>query len=283
MSIPAEATGPEAITPTTAQPLPDGPPRLIAYRIHKYPSLPIVPAGAPRKWMDETGNRFAYRCLPLLIANQNGWFILNVHKVRVIWTGGAGEDAVKIICRGGPAETPCPAVSHFGHGVLTWNLNYLFRTPPGYNLWARGPANWPKDGIVPLEGVIETDWSVATFTMNWKLTTPGHAVEFEPGEPICMITPIKRGEAEQFHPMVRDLDSVPQLEQQFKAWAKSRDTFNSDLRDAASRAAQEQWQKEYLQGYGPGIKAPQHQTKLSIRAFELPPPPPTPPPPTTAS
>ena len=38
-----------------------------------------------------------------------------------------------------------------------------------------------------------------------------------------------------------------------------------------SEAQQEQWQKEYLQGYGPNnIKAPRHQTKLVVKEFELP-------------
>lgn len=254
------------------------PPTLIAYRIHKYPSLPIVPATSQRHWMDQTGERFAYRCLPLLIANQNGWFILNVHKIRAVWTGGPREDGVKIICKGGPRDTPCPAVSHFGHGVLTWNLNYLFRTPPGYNLWARGPSNLPKDGIVALEGIIETDWSVATFTMNWKLTVPNQPVDFEPGEPICMITPVKRGEVEGFHPQVRDLATEPELQQAFEAWARSRDQFNADLASPNSEASKEQWQKDYLQGQGPGgLKAPEHQTRLTLREFELPQPP-TPPP-----
>src|SRR3712207_8402233 len=37
-----------------------------------------------------------------------------------------------------------PARSHFGSGILTWNLPFLFRTPPGYNLHVRGPANWDR-------------------------------------------------------------------------------------------------------------------------------------------
>jgi hypothetical protein len=248
-------------------------PQLIAYRIHKYPSLPIVPASSQRRWMDQTRERFAYRCLPLLIANQNGWFILNVHKIRVVWTGGDSMESLKIICRAGPPQTPCPAASHFGHGVLTWNLNYLFRTSPGYNLWARGPSNHPKDGITALEGIIETDWSVATFTMNWKVTTPNHPIDFEPGEPICMITPVKRGETETFQPMVRDLDTEPEVAQKFQAWARSRDQFNADLRRADSQAVQQQWQKDYVQGHGPGVTAREHQTKLSVRGFQLPAPP----------
>src|SRR5438067_1840025 len=122
-------------------------PILTAYRVHPYPSMPIVPAPSLRKWMDQTADRFAYRCLPLLIANQSGWFIINTHRIRVIWNGGESETALSVICKSGPKNIPCPAVSHFGHGVLTWNLNYLFRTAKGYNLWARGTANIPKDGI----------------------------------------------------------------------------------------------------------------------------------------
>ena len=49
--------------------------------------------------------------------------------------------------------------SHFGDGILTWHLPILFRTPPGYNLLVRGPANYPKDAVSPLEGIVETDWA----------------------------------------------------------------------------------------------------------------------------
>lgn len=53
-------------------------------------------------------------------------------------------------------------VSHFGAGVVTFTVPYLFRTPPSYNLHVRGPTNMPKDGIYPLEGIVETDWSQAS-------------------------------------------------------------------------------------------------------------------------
>jgi len=46
------------------------------------------------------------------------------------------------------------AFSHFGFGVLTFDLGCLFRTEPGYNLFVTGPLNRPKDGIAPLAAVI---------------------------------------------------------------------------------------------------------------------------------
>ena len=50
------------------------------------------------------------------------------------------------------ADGALPMSSHFGYGILTWTLPYLFRTPPDWNLLARGPSNLPKDGIQALEG-----------------------------------------------------------------------------------------------------------------------------------
>src|SRR5205807_231232 len=90
--------------------------------------------------------------------------------------------------------------SHFGAGVVTFTIPYLFRTPKGVNLWVKGPTNYFKDGAAPLEGVVETDWAVSSFTMNWKLTRPGLPVRFARGEPICMIVPVPRGLAEELDP-----------------------------------------------------------------------------------
>ena len=48
--------------------------KLIAYRIHATEQK-IVAGRSRRPWMDETHFRYAYRCLPLTIANAMGWEI----------------------------------------------------------------------------------------------------------------------------------------------------------------------------------------------------------------
>jgi Family of unknown function (DUF6065) len=48
--------------------------KLIAYMIDGH-RMDIRPAPIEREWMDNTGERFAYRCLPLNIANAHGWEI----------------------------------------------------------------------------------------------------------------------------------------------------------------------------------------------------------------
>jgi hypothetical protein len=164
-------------------------PSLIAYYTGVRPRWDIVPAGRWRDWMHATDARFANRCLPLLMANESGWWLLNSHGFTATWDGSKSPAGLEVRYDEEISAQRAPAESNFGYGIVTWRVPYLFRTDPGWNLLARGPANLPKHGASALEGLIETDWSVATFTMNWKLTEPGTAVRFDAGEPICQIAP----------------------------------------------------------------------------------------------
>jgi hypothetical protein len=247
-------------------------PKLVAYHPSTPPTMPLVPASRWRDWINAMEDRWANRCLPLIIANEAGWVLVNEHAFTAVWTGDPTAAAVTIEFDE-DLPTPHPVQSHFGYGIVTWAVPYLFRTPPGYNLLARGPANWPKDGIAPLEGLVETDWSVATFTMNWKLTRIGQPVRFEAGEPFCMVVPQRRGELESFRPLIRELAADPDTQGGTKAWVESR--HDVQVRKFLSEYAREYddeksaWQRHYFQGTAPdGRVAPQHQTRLKLDEFE---------------
>ena len=126
--------------------------RLICYPTSGDPPK-IVAAPVERGWMDRTDQGFAH-----------GWLLLNTIPFVAQWNGAPEVGAVELYTHA--ADTPLLASSHFGHGVLTFNVNALFRTEPGYDLMVTGPLNQPKDGIQPLTGVVETDWAPFTFTMN---------------------------------------------------------------------------------------------------------------------
>lgn len=227
--------------------------------------MTLVPAPSRRQWMDQTPDRFANRCLPLLLANQAGWNVELTEPVEAEWTGDDGLNEVKIF---GTDRVKSNVASHFGFGILTFKMPYLFRTEPGYNLLARGPANVFKDGISPLEGLVEADWSVAPFTMSYKITRPRHRIRFDAGEPICFLVPSKRHELEAFDPELFELDDDPALSKEYRQWRESRGQFIDDLSNAREEAVRAGWQRDYFLGKGPGDRvAPEHQTKLPLRPF----------------
>lgn len=259
----------EARRARASSPRPPPTMRLTAFRVAA-DAMPIRPAAATREWMEQTGERFAYRCLPLVIANTHGWEILCPASIEVYWRGGTGLDDLKVVPlddHAGPA--PAFATSHFGSGVLTLHTGYLFRTDPGYNLYVTGPVNRPKDGAVPLTGIVETDWLPQPFTMNWLFTAPGGPLVFEKGEPMCHIFPVPRDLVEQVEPEIRDLASEPELHARYQQWAASRAQFNRDLRVPGSEAQAEKWQRHYLRGRHPdGTPGTEdHRTRLKVREF----------------
>jgi Family of unknown function (DUF6065) len=241
--------------------------RLICYPTGDFRPI-ITPAPVGRDWMDATYDSFAYRCLPLNIANAHGWMLLNPTPFIAEWDGG---DAVESVVIEQPPDLPGPmfGYSHFGAGVLTFRVPGLFRTEPGYDLWVGGPANLPKDAIQPLTAIIETDWLPFTFSMNWRFTRPKARVAFDAGEPFCMIYPIQRGVVETVEPEFRALAAEPELEAAFRQWQQSRSDFRAELRRDGSTAQAQRWQKHYLRGTThDGTKAPSnHRTKVKLRGF----------------
>lgn len=237
--------------------------RLTCYQIHDYAPR-MVAASADRVWMDKTDRRYAYRCLPLSIANAMGWDLLSPTRVTAEWNGGVELPDITVTVDD-PAWEGKFASSHFGHGILTFHTGYLFRTEPGIGIWARGTPNMPKDGIAPLDGIIETDWLTFTFTMNWHFTRPGRIV-FEKDEPFCFLSPMAYRALEEVRPEIVPLAADPELQAQYEAWRHARLDFNARLASNEPEAARQGWQKFYVRGDVPSGVPPSehHMSKVKL-------------------
>ncbi len=233
---------------------------------------PIAPAPISRAWMSEmTEARTGWpnRCLPMLIANQSGWELRNRCAFTATWFGQEGGVDVVIAPDKRDAGQCLPA-SHFGNGILTWQLPMVFRTPPGYNLLVRGPANYPKDAVCALEGIVETDWASASFSMSWKITRKLMPVRFEVDEPICMIVPQRRCELEEFAPELRRIDSDEDLARKHELFLRSRDPASQhEQAERVAAGKQPDWQADYTRGRHRDGEAgtPDHQTRRHLRSF----------------
>ena len=226
-------------------------------------------APARRAWMDATPQAYAYRCLPLNIANAHGWEILSPCGFEAEWNGGdtVGDLTVRTDPGARPAQVP---VSLFGQGILTFHVEGVMRTPPGVDLWVGGSPNRFKDGISPLAAVIETDWSPFTFTMNWRFTRPGQCVRFEENEPFCFFFPVVRGLVQAMRPRIAPIEAEADLKTRFETWSASRDALQAQVAAHPPAAPADCWQKFYYRGVDadgrPG--AADHCAKLRLAEFE---------------
>jgi hypothetical protein len=224
-------------------------------------AITIEQSSLKRKWMDESNAQYAYRCLPLNIANQHGWAIYANENIVANWTGDQNfnRDAVKIY------ENPQNiATSHFGHGILTFHLPFLVRLDPNYSLYITGAPNHHISGIQPCTGIFEADWAPYSFTMNWRFTHANQPVTFTPNDPICFFFPVPRN-------IVQDTETkYSTIVEQDEDYLENYRKFCIDRKEFTIEKYPEGWQKHYFQGLNPdGSKCPfEHKTKIKAKLFE---------------
>ncbi|HYB15097.1 MAG TPA: DUF6065 family protein, partial [Streptosporangiaceae bacterium] len=237
---------------------------LIAYSTSgDAPEVIPVPSSKSREWIDDTPNRFARRCLPLMVASQAGWILPTPIGFRARWDGSPHVGGIEIQ----PSDPGHPAhdwmSDHFGSGIVTFRVPYIFRTPPGIGLLVRGAPNFWIAGAHPLEGLVETDWPAMTFTMNWRILVANRWVQFAAGDPVCFLQPISLDLIETAAPVIKPLADAPEIDAPYRAWSESRLAFNAD---PARRP--EAWQKDYFLGKGPsGEPVDTHRTRVQVAPF----------------
>jgi hypothetical protein len=243
--------------------------KLLCYALQDF-APKLVAARPQRKWMDDFVNRHAYRCLPLAIANAHGWEALCPVPIEINWNGGhASEDisirALKPLKGGRPIEHFC--CSHFTSGIVTFHLQYIFRTDPNWDLLATGSFNRWKENAFPLTGIVETDWLPYPFTMNWQLLRQGRVI-FEEDEPFCFFFPVQTRPLIDCELEIHHLTDNRELNREHEAFRMSREEYMRRIR-ANDRDAWKMggWQRHYLLGLQPdGTKVDGHLGKVRLKA-----------------
>jgi Family of unknown function (DUF6065) len=253
---------------------------LVCYLTDDRP-VDIRPASNRREWMNQTPDSYAYRCLPLSIANAHGWEVRCPVTCEAEWNGGSDKHDIRLTFEdeensfmGSKNTTTTFAEGHFGSGILTFTVGVVIRTPPGYDLWVTGPVNEFKDGIQALSAVIETHWMPFTFTMNWKFTRPHTKVRFEKGEPFCCFFPIEHGVLERINPTFEQISDAPDLERQYKFAFYKRAIPFAVLKKLKGKELKiqekERYDGWYIRGEMPdGTEGVDHKKRLRLKPFKM--------------
>ena len=221
----------------------------------------LIPAPQQRDWMDAFQDGHAYRCLPLATGNTYGWQLILPVSVQATWNGGPRGEDLTVVC-----PYPYQAVSNFTRGILTFDIRYIFRTPPGYHLLVTGPSNTFKDGVAPMTAVIESDWLPYPFTFNYQFTRPGE-VTWQAGEPYAQLCVIPAGIQEEVQPVIRNLGDNPELARDLHEWTTKRVDLLARRMATQRAAGQESWAKDYFKGrYADGRDANvEHTMKVRLK------------------
>lgn len=248
--------------------------KITAYRLTTDP-LDLIPAKKKREWMDNTIHKFAYRCLPLSIANSTGWLLVTKHPCVVNWNGGTDIKDLSVHI---DADTSEFAASNFGNGIVTFQPGYLFKTSPGWDMYVTGPPNEFIDFMQPLTGIVETNWLNSTFTMNWQLVKKGYFT-IPAGTPICQILPIPHYDDIEFDVTERSITDDIEVFNEFAHWSMKRAKKIADLHSSVTENKSvgsidlndpnTHWDKDYMKGLDmKGKKQYNHTTNIKFPKFK---------------
>jgi hypothetical protein len=164
----------------------------------KYFNEIIQPATKKRDWFTP----HFYRCLPLTVANQYGFMVTSQFDIEFEWNGGTEPSDTEFFFSDEELEYAnkrYPSVqTWFGHGIITLNMPFTFRTPPGVNLLTINPPNYFLPNITVMSGSIETDNMRREFTFNFKIQIPNIRIRIPAGTPLAGFIPIPRYFADEF-------------------------------------------------------------------------------------
>jgi hypothetical protein len=145
-----------------------------------------------------------YKCLPLSIANMQGFAFSSPFSFDVSWNGNNSVEDISINCYDDSGILNFNKMNHvsvssqFGNGIFTMHFPLILKTPPGVNLMTIAAPNYPLPGISPMSGVVETDNLSFTFTLNFKIDIPNVIIKIEKNYPIMGIIPIPRRYCDSF-------------------------------------------------------------------------------------
>ncbi len=188
-----------------------------------------------------------YKCLPLTIGNQYGFTISLEYDIGFEWNGGDSTDSIKFFFNEKEQKfnKEYPKISsHFGHGIITVDTPYFFRTPPGVNLMTINPPNYIIPNVTVMTGVVETDNLRRSFTFNLKIQIPNIRVNIVAGYPLGAFIPIPRYYSDKFNldfaENLFDKEIVDEEIRADKDTGKYRDEVEPNLKNRVG--------KHYMQG-----------------------------------
>jgi hypothetical protein len=185
--------------------------KIKAYRLYEH-AVALQPAPPLRAGGRENASISAN--VPVTGAGSQGWNLLCPLAFEATWNGGPRPEDIGIRWEGAGADLPDFVQSQLGEGRLTFYPGYQFKTEAGYVLWVRGPINALKDGLAPLEQILDTSLLPGTVTVHWQFTRPQQTIRFEAGEPFAVLMPYApREQADTTLEVIRPQDDVAAYEQ----------------------------------------------------------------------
>ena len=156
-----------------------------AYKINSR-SANLSQINLKRDWMDETFDKHAYRCVPIVMANGLGWGISFPEDISFIWDGitDTTPNHIKILS----GEKYCSLGR--ANATLSFNTGLYFRTKENLSLLHMPVPNQFIPGIQAYTTIISSSFFNSPFPCAIRVTESNKVITIKANQPIVSILPI---------------------------------------------------------------------------------------------
>jgi hypothetical protein len=166
-------------------------------------AVPLKPAAGK----SEPTPTSAYAPLDLASASRQGWQLCCPLAFTATWNGGPTAADIEIHLAEDTTVQAAFVQSNLGQGLLTFYAGYQFKSEGEHLLWVRGPLNAPKDGLYPLERMVDASLLPCTVAAHWQFTCPGQTIRFATGEPFATLLLYPKSSVENVHCEIVQFDN----------------------------------------------------------------------------
>lgn len=185
--------------------------KITAYRLYDQ-AVVIQSSLLAKDW----GTKGAFTATKAPSPSGQHWNLLCPLAFEATWNGGPNAEDIEIRLAGEATARPVSVQSHLGGGVLTFYPGYQFKTDDAHALWLRGPVGASKDGLSPLEQIVDTALLPCTVAIHCQFTRQHQTIRFEAGEPFATLLLYPKAELEQMNvEVMQQLNDVAAHEQAF--------------------------------------------------------------------
>jgi hypothetical protein len=136
--------------------------------------------------MDDTYDKHAYRCFPVSLANQAGWFFSFSEDIEFIWDGITDTNSNHITILKGEKFLS----TNRANATLSFDTGLTIETKKNLSLLIMPVPNQFIDGISCYTTIISTSVLKAPLPAAWRITKSNEVIKIPSGTPIAAILPI---------------------------------------------------------------------------------------------
>jgi hypothetical protein len=139
-----------------------------------------------RDWMEETGDKHAYMCVPVTLTNRLGWGISYPKDIRFIWDGvtDTTPDHIKIL------EGEEYVTTGRGNATISFISGLIFKTDQDTSMLAMPVPNQFIRGVQSYTTLISTSFYIHDLPLAWRVTEPNIEIVIPAGTPVAAVLPI---------------------------------------------------------------------------------------------